>query len=175
MSIFLALTLPTSLLRACERCLQAKEAPAMGAHGGKEPVAQALPSPFAASEEQSTLATPPQPVPQPGCIPRQPTPLSPMQNGMAGMKPQADGPMQPSLTPEVLRRLLLANGIPEGAAAMGSERGATACTMTPKVAESEMLSHLSVTPEVHWGLLMAIGIPAGAAAMVTGTGMHLPL
>ena len=119
----------TSLLRLCERCLQAKAPSVMGAHGGTEPGAQVLQTPFAAAEEQSTLATPPQPVRLPSRMPRPPTPLSPLQNGVAAVAPQANGSMQPRLKPEVLRKLLLANGIPEAAAAMGSQRGATACVM----------------------------------------------
>ena len=170
MPISLAQTSPTSLLM-CERCLQAKEA-VMNAHGTKEPGAQGLPTPFAAAEEQSTLQTPPQPVPLPGRMPRPPTPLSPMRNGMVAVTHWANGPMQPSLTPEVLRKLLLANGIPEGAAAMGSERGAKACTMTPHVAEVKLPRHLGVAPEVPLGMLLAIGIPADAATTGTGTGMH---
>ena len=159
----------------CKRCLQAKEAPVGGAHGSKEPGAQALPTPFAAAEEQSTLETPPQPVPLPSRMPRPPTHLSPMQNGMAAVTPRADGPMRPSLTPEVLRKLLLANGIPEGAAAMASERGVTACTMTPHVAQSKMPLHLSVAPVVCLGPLLAIGITAGSAAKGTGIEKHLLL
>ena len=175
MSRSLTFTMTISLLRMSERCLQAKEFSVMGAHGGKEPSAQTLQTPFAAAEEQSTLETPPQPVPLPSRMPRPPTPLSPMQNGMAAVTPQANGPAQQSLTPVVLRKLLLANGIPEGAAARGSERGATACTMAPHAAQGDILLHLGMAPEVSWEFLLANGIPARAVAKGTGAEMRLLL
>ena len=155
MSVLLARIMSTFLPCKGERCLQAKEACVTGAHGGKESGAQALQTPFAAAEEQSNLETPPQPVPLPSRVPRPPTPLSPMQNGVGAVTPRANGPMQPNLTPEVLRKLLLANGIPEGAAALGSGRGVTACAMAPHVAEGKSSS----SPEC--GARGFLGILAG--------------
>ncbi len=84
---------------------------------GKENNGKDLQTPFAAPQQQSALRAPVQAAQFSQQTPIAPSRLTPMQNGAAVT--QANGSMQP----DVLKKLLMANGISEAAAARGMNIG----------------------------------------------------
>lgn len=86
---------------------------AAGQQNGSASVKEASATPFAAAQAQSAIETPIQTAAS--------AQLTPMQNGAAA--PKMNGVKERKVEPEILKKLLVANGILEAAAEKGVQRG----------------------------------------------------
>jgi hypothetical protein len=87
---------------------------AAGQQNGSASVKEAFATPFAAAKAQSAIETPLQTAAS--------AQRTPMQNGAA--TPKMNGVKEQKVEPEILKKLLVANGILEAAAEKGVQRGA---------------------------------------------------